>query len=359
MTSVEVHQDVDTLAPEWEALADQVGASPFLRPAWLTAWWGSFGGRGELAILALRRGRRLAAVLPLRRHGGSLRSTANDHTPEFGAVAEDDVAARALAEAVFARSPGRVALRFLDAERELGHWRAAADAAGYRCTQQTLIRSPYLEIATDWAAYERSLPPNVRSEIKRRVRRLRERGELRFEVEDGSRRLDDLLREGFHVEGTAWKREQGTAIESRPETAQFYRDLARSAAEEGRLRLAFLRLDERAVAFAFGLEDHNVHYMLKSGYDPAFGALAPGIILRYHLVARAFAERLSRYEFLGADEPWKLIWTRTTRERAAFRAFPRSPRGSVEWVAFAHGWPLAKRFGLGRLRRFRHASASA
>ena len=107
------------------------------------------------------------------------------------------------------------------------------------------------------------------------------------------------------------------------------------------------------LAFALGLEDKGVYYMVKSGYDPAFAAFAPGIILRYELVARAFAERLTRLEFLGDDEPWKLTWTKTTRERAAFHAFRRSPRGTLEWAAFAYGRPVARRLGLGRLLRVR------
>jgi CelD/BcsL family acetyltransferase involved in cellulose biosynthesis len=352
MTSVEVYEDIGALAFEWQALCEEVGTSPFLRPDWIAAWWRSFG-HGDLELFALRRGRRVAAVLPLYRRGSSLRSTTNAHTPEFGAVAADEIAARAIAEAVFARSPRRLELAFLDAERGLTHWRAAAESAGYRVVQQTITRSPYLEIGTDWAAYERSLPSGVRSKIKRGARRLRALGELRFEVEDGSRHLDRLLAEGFRVEASGWKQRQGTAIESKPETAQFYRDVAQSAAERGRLRLAFLRLDGTALAFSLGLEESNAYYVLKSGYDPAYSKYSPGFILRYELVARAFAEQLVRYEFLGADEPWKLIWTTTTRERAVLRAFPPSPRGVVEWAAFAHGRTLAKRVGLGRLRRLR------
>jgi CelD/BcsL family acetyltransferase involved in cellulose biosynthesis len=352
MTTVEVHEEIDPLAREWDALAERVGTSPFLRSAWVSAWWRAFG-HGRLEVLALRRDRRLVAVVPLYRSGRSLRSTTNAHTPEFGCVAEDDAAARALSETLFARSNGRVELAFLDRERELPSWRAAAEAEGRRCIEQTIIRSPYLDIGRHWADYQRSLPANVRSEIKRRLRRLRERGDFRFQVTDGRRDLDRLLAEGFHLEGSGWKREQGTAIESRPETARFYRDLARSAAEHGSLRLTFLRLGDKALAFAFGLEEKNVYYMLKSGYDPAYGELGPGIVLRYLLVERAFAEGLTRYEFLGADEPWKLIWTATTRERASLHAFPDSTRGLIEWMAFAHIRPLAKRAGLGKLRRRR------
>jgi hypothetical protein len=67
------------------------------------------------------------------------------------------------------------------------------------------------------------------------------------------------------------------------------------------------------------------------------------MILRHEMLARAFSTGLRSYEFLGADEAWKLEWTRTTRERTLFHAFAPSIRGRAGWAAFAWGRPLAKR----------------
>jgi hypothetical protein len=71
-------------------------------------------------------------------------------------------------------------------------------------------------------------------------------------------------------------------------------------------------------------------------------------------VARAFDAGLARFEFLGLDEPWKLLWTDTTRTRTTLRAFGRTPGGTLGWAAHAYGRPAAKRLGLGRLRRLGH-----
>jgi CelD/BcsL family acetyltransferase involved in cellulose biosynthesis len=218
---------------------------------------------------------------------------------------------------------------------------------------RTLLHSPYLELTSDWAEYEAGLPSALKSEVRRRRRRLAERGELAFDVTNGEGDLETLLDEGFAVEGSGWKHDQRTAIESSPRTSRFYRRLAHAAARRGSLRLAFLRLNGRCAAFALGLEEDNVYYMLKSGYDPALRQLGPGIVLRYELVSRAFAKGLTRYEFLGADEPWKRVFAQGTRERVELRAFPRSTRGFFEWSAAGHARPLARRLGLGRLRRRR------
>src|SRR5690242_18622480 len=78
----------DGLAVEWEALADRCGASPFARPDWIGAWSRAFAP-GALEVRVVRRGGRLAGVLPLVRRGHGMAAPTNAHTPYFGPVAED------------------------------------------------------------------------------------------------------------------------------------------------------------------------------------------------------------------------------------------------------------------------------
>ena len=96
---------------------------------------------------------------------------------------------------------------------------------------------------------------------------------------DGRDGLDSLLTEGFAIESAGWKAAGGTAIVSRAETEGFYREVAAWAAQRGWLRLAFLRLDGRALAFEFAIEEGGVYYALKSGFDPAYRAFSPGTLL--------------------------------------------------------------------------------
>ena len=48
--------------------------------------------------------------------------------------------------------------------------------------------------------------------------------------------LDELLDEGFRVEGSGWKQRQGTAVADNPHIGRFYRKFAAWAAERGWLR---------------------------------------------------------------------------------------------------------------------------
>jgi CelD/BcsL family acetyltransferase involved in cellulose biosynthesis len=348
---LESHDRLDSLCGEWDALADRVSASPWLRPGWIGAWERAFG-RGSLEVLTLRRDGRLVGVLPLQRRFGALRSTSNVHTPAFSMLVEDQEAARELGRSLFARGGRQVTLGFLlSDDPALDTCRSAARAARYRLIDRTLERSPYIATNGDWPGYERQRESRFLRELRRRRRRLGEQGRLALDVTDGHQRLDELLDEGFAVEAAAWKGKRGTAIAADPATRRFYGDIALWAAERGWLRLAFLRLDERPLAFDYCLEEQGVHYLLKTGYDPDYRAFAPGMLIRREMIARAFSNGLARYEFLGADEPWKLRWTGTLRERRLLQAFAPSLPGVIDCLrgrALAFARPLAKRALLAR-----------
>jgi CelD/BcsL family acetyltransferase involved in cellulose biosynthesis len=275
---------------------------------------------------------------------GGLRSPTNAHTPVFGFISTSDSAVAKLTEQLFSDRPRRIDLAFVDTnDAGLERCGQAAPRLGYRVLLRTIMRSPQVRTDADRQAYEQHLGSKLRSDLRRRRRRLDEKGSVSFEVSDGSDRLDELLAEGLAIEGSGWKASQGTAIESRPDTKGFYTEVARWSAERGWLRLAFLRLDGRPIAFDFCLEERGVHYLIKTGYDPAYRKYAPGMLIRQHMIYRAFSNAVSVYDFLGEDSEWKHEWATERRDRVRMQAFSPSPMGLAEWVIHAHGRSLAKR----------------
>jgi CelD/BcsL family acetyltransferase involved in cellulose biosynthesis len=213
-------------------------------------------------------------------------------------------------------------------------------------------RQPYVDLSGGFEAWEAGLARKHRKEIGRMSRRLEDEGEVAFELADGSERLEALLEEGFAIEGSGWKTERGSAITAVPEVRRFYTEVARWAAVRGWLRLAFLRLDGRPLAFDFCIEAGGAIYALKGGYDVEYRRFGPGTLLTHESLRRGFTTSgLDSYEFLGSDDPYKLSWTATTRESVRFQAFSRSPAGRAEHAAWRYGRPLVKRAQarLGRL----------
>jgi CelD/BcsL family acetyltransferase involved in cellulose biosynthesis len=339
---VEIHRSIDSLAPEWDALADRVGAPPWLRPGWMAAWWKAFG-RGKLEIVTLRGDGELAALAPLRRHTGGIRSASNWHSPGYGFLVEDG-AGHELAAAIFGPRPRSVSVKFVEpADAAFQECLSAARRAGYLLLERTLERSPYLELSGSWADFEAGISAKLRRDLRRRERRLAEAGEVAFEVTDGAEKLDELFAEGARVEAAGWKGKRGTAIASNATTRGFYEDVARWAAARGTLRFAFLRAGGRAIAFDFCFEENGVHYLLKTGYEEEFARYAPGKLLRLHMLRRAYEHGLRRYDFLGDDADWKSELAGALSDRLELHAFRPDLAGRLEWAAFTHGRPLVLR----------------
>jgi CelD/BcsL family acetyltransferase involved in cellulose biosynthesis len=347
MMEVTFHQAMEPLAEEWDALADRAGAGPFQRPGWLIAWWRAYGS-GALRVLTLRHEGRLVGLVPLRRQRGVLRSLTNAHTPEFGPVVEESYS-REVVRALFERPRRRITMAYLAPTRpDLDDYGAVATERGYLLLQRTFERSPYIATNGTWSAYEQSLDNKFRADLRRRRRRLEEKGTVSCEFHDGREGLPALLEEGYRVEAAGWKGREGTAILCRPDTRQFYTEVARWAADRGSLRLGFLRLDGVALAFEYALQEGDAYYRVKGGFNPDYGQFSPGKLFVYETIKRAFDEKLSCYHFLGHDEPYKLEWTTTSTVYPVLHAFGRTVLGRAEWSAYAYVRPLALRLGLRR-----------
>lgn len=340
-TTIEVHSRIEPVAAQWEALAERTRAVPFLWPGWIEAWWCAFGS-GRLQVISAYQDGQLAGVLPLYRARGVLSSTTNPEAPLFGFLAVNEAAAEQLSNALFSSRARRIDLSLVH-PGDARVARAGADKAGYCVVSDTVQHSPNIDLgATTWDAYESGLRRKFRSEIRRRRRRLEEEGQLVLEVSDGTERLHELLEQGLRIEASGWKESRGTSINARPAARRFYTDVARWAAQRGWLRLALLRLNGRPLAFDYCLEAHGVHYLVKTGYDPDYRKFAPGMVIRYLMLARAFSEGLATYDFLGVPDAWKLEWTGAYQELLALRLFAPTALGQGSRAMFVGRRSLAE-----------------
>jgi CelD/BcsL family acetyltransferase involved in cellulose biosynthesis len=340
---VEIHSQFDAISAEWDALAARLQAVPWDRPGWISAWHASFG-RGEPRVLALRRGDSLAGVLPLEAVRGALRSPTNYHTPSFAGVFADDGAAFRLAEVALAETRRHLRFSLLDSAsplvRAIGELTAQPGAVMH---SRVMDRAPYLALPESPERFEAALTAKRRSGLRRLRRRLTELGEVSFEVCTGEERLDERLSEGFAMERSGWKGEHGTAITSQAATRNFYRAIAGWLAQRGWLRLAFLRLSGRTIAFDLAVEIDGVHYLVKTGYDEGLRPLAPGMVLRHEMILRCIRGGCRSYELLGSDMPWKRVWTQTLHDRLQLHAFPATVSGRADWLIVAGVFPVARR----------------
>lgn len=342
-------------ANDWEHLADELGATPFDRPGWAAAWWDAFG-RGSLEVHLVRESG-LRAVMPARRISGRRLSATNWHSPKSGILAADAQALAELVARLVADRPHQLKIQFLDADA----WQTETlvqrlGEEGYLVRMRPHGEASFLDIDGDFEAYEARMGKKSRAGMSRRQRQLAAEGAVTLDIADGSERLEELLEEGFAVEGSGWKARAGSAITSTPETERFYRSVARWAADRGFLFLAFLRLNGRGIAFEYNLVADGVLYGVKNGYDEEYGRFSPGRQLQAAVVRHAFETGLRRFEFLGVAEGYKLQWSTGTRRTVTLTAFAPTAIGRAHLMADRYGRPVGK--SLRDLTRTRRAGSS-
>jgi CelD/BcsL family acetyltransferase involved in cellulose biosynthesis len=323
---------------EWDALVERSPRpEPFFRHAFVRMVIDHFEPRAKLKFLAARQRGRLVAALPLVEEEGRmvgvpvrrLRAPVSHHSCRFDVPCEAgrDDAVQAMFSHLRATTrfdvleigdvpPGGRARMLLD----------RASAEGFPTGTYETLRSPFIPLEGGARALRARLDRRFEANLRRRRRRLSEKGRLRLERSTGGSALEALLEEGFSLEKQGWKGKSGTAIDCEPRVRGFYGELSRVASLRGELTLYFLRLDERAVAFQLGLTCGGSYYVLKVAYDEAHAASSPGQLLAESVLIDLCERGLSELDFLPAM-PWKQDWTSEFRRHHVLYVFGRGWKG--------------------------------
>lgn len=349
------------LQPEWDALVQRTRDEPFYRHAFLRVWMDNFAPRTPLRILIARGvDGRLVAALPLLEarttlYGVPVRelsATANAHSCRFDLLAESPVeAANALLDHLRADASWDV-LRLTDVPEGGNGWalHQAAEAAGLPVGRWESLQSPFLPLPATLGELTARLHSKFKANLRRRWRKLEEKGKVTFQRIDGGPGLAAALEEGFALERSGWKGERGTAIAQDAATRGFYSELARVASYAQALRLYFLRVDGRAVAFHFALVHQGRCLLLKPGYDESLKECSPGQLLMERVIDDCVKQGLKEFDFLGPDMIWKRDWTDQVRVHTWLYAFRASTFGRALRAAKFQWAPKAKE----TVRRWRH-----
>lgn len=345
------------LEPVWNNLVAEAGIThPFLTYEWMSTWWECFGDDAELNILLVRAGGEPIAIAPLMRTRQrvfgprlrSLRFLANDHSPrcDFIVGSRSDDAYAAIFSFLMSNAElwDMVDLRELPADsRSLEQLSSGAEQAGVLSGRRHSFDSTFLPLVEDW---EESLSAKRRWFLRNRFKRLSALGRVELESVSAEADLDAALEEGFRLEAAAWKAEAGTAISCDARVHRFYALLAKRAASRAWLRLQFLKVGDRRIAFAYTLVYANRMYLLKPGFDPEYASYSPGNLLTHLVLRDAFTSGFSAYDFLGRDDHWKRQWSAQTLPHYGLFLFGNRPSARAAHYAKFELIPVLQKFPL-------------
>ncbi|MBV9819012.1 MAG: GNAT family N-acetyltransferase [Solirubrobacterales bacterium] len=220
------------------------------------------------------------------------------------------VAARALLEALGVAFPGWRRLRVDNARPQDGFadaLQAAAGSAGLGVRAGDDEPVPVLVLPASVERYREGLRGHPRHELARKRRRLkRERPGAVLRSADAASLEDDLAT--FFALHRRAGGPKGSFLS--PAIERYMREVAAAMLERGVLRLDLLETADAAdtppLAATLGFQTRETFYLYNMAFDPAAGALSPGICLVAALVERAIGDGLARFDFLRGRERYKL-----------------------------------------------------
>jgi CelD/BcsL family acetyltransferase involved in cellulose biosynthesis len=358
--------ELENIKPVWDDIVARSPLThPFMTHEWIATWWECFGTNSELSVLLVRADSEPIAIAPFMRktervygrNAMTLQLLANDHTNRGDVIvaARPDDAYEAIWDFLISdASPwDMIVLRELPNDsRTLPELSRRAEQQGILTGRWQSEFTPFVPMETTWDRYEQNLPAKHRSNLRNRLKRLSSLGHVEFEsISGGPSLLSADLEEGFRIEGAAWKEKAGTAILCQPDVRRFYTLFAERAARAGWLRLQFLKLDNRRIAFAYCVVYQNRMYLIRAGFDPLYAHYSPVNLLLHYALQDAFASGLDAYDFLGANEHWKTRWSARTIDHSWLFLFPNRPWGRLAHYAKFRLFPALQEMPLyGRLR---------
>ena len=339
-----VFSSIEPIERAWSALAEETAASLFLWPGWINAWVEAFGGEG-LRVHTVWRDGYLVGVMPLIEGRSGLASAANWHSPRSGPIALDADAAAALARVAASGRPRRIDLRHLrDDDPAATAYISGLRAEGFlSLPARDHMRPPFSTLGDSWEEFESRLGKNRRKWLRKMDRRLAEAGTVSIEVHEGGPGLDERLLEGFAVEGSGWKGRDGTSINANESLRTLLTSVVTWAAERGMVRLLFLRLDGRPLAFDLMLVHQGVIYALKGGYDEEFRSFGPSMVSMREIILYGIRSGVHTIEWLGdaGTDEYKVEWSDGERGISTQQLVAPTLRGRGEWAA-RHAWRWGK-----------------
>ncbi len=340
------------LRQEWDELLEQSAADClFLTWEWLYPWWTHCADGRKLCLLAVRDGGDLIGVAPLAVSPWRVTRFRLFHALEFlgtGRIGSDylDIISRRsreqdVAEALadhLSRWGTMLELAQVNGDASLAA-AVAARMAGRDWTSAAIRTDvcPFVRLAGhSWDSYLATLGSEHRYNIRRRLRNLAGRFDVRFEraATDAERRA--ALAEVVTLHRKRWEaRGGGSTAFSTPAVLAFHEEASRLALERGWLRLFSLRLDGTPVSALYGFRYGRRFYFYQSGFEPEYGKHSVGLVTMALAIKSAIEEGAEEYDFLHGDEPYKFLWTRDVRELRRLELYApclrgRLSRGAVE-----------------------------
>jgi CelD/BcsL family acetyltransferase involved in cellulose biosynthesis len=279
----------------------------FVLPLWLKTWWDTFGENHDPEILAGYREGKLIGLAPLHIQGETARFIGGENVCDYQDMIVASNHCHEFLNAILAHlNKKRIQSLQLGTLRpdstSLTQLPNLAEQMGYAVEFHPVAFSYEIILPNTWESYLYMLKGKQRHEIRRKLRRLNEAGNVKFRVIE---RLDEIY-EAMDTFFSLFKASRPDKSEFLTEQMMsFFRLLAQRMAQQGFLRLFFLDIDQVPAAGVMCFDYNNTLFLYNNGYNPQFSHLSPGFLSKVYSIRDSIEQGKLRYDLLKGDEGYK------------------------------------------------------
>ncbi len=280
----------------------------FVLPNWLQVWWREFGSGADPYLCSVRQeADTVIGIAPLLVRGGNASFIGSadvcDYLDFVIAPGREQDFFNVLLDSLRQRGVTHLDLRPLRPDSTV-----LTDLVGVARDRGCEVScNPYdvaleLDLPATWDEYLLILSGKQRHEVKRRLRRLWEAGNIEYRIVEDGEAVRDVM--GTFLELFRESREDKAAfMTSRMES--FFRSLAEAMAEIKLLKLGILEFNGLPVAAVMCFDYNDTVYLYNSGYDTQYSSLSVGLLSKVLCIKDNIQRGKKRFDFLKGAETYK------------------------------------------------------
>jgi len=301
-------ESFDSLTPTWMELCYRASSDyPFVLPIWLEVWWREFGKEAHQYLCAVKQGETVIGIAPLLLRENRASFIGSPDTCDYLDFViilgrERDFFNALLANLAKANIASLELLPLRPNSTVLTSLVKVAPELGFKVSCQLEDVSLELDLPPVWDEYLGLLNVKQRHEMGRKLRRLREAGDIDYHVVEDEEAIQEYIDLFLHLFRES---RQNKAIFMTAQMESFFRSMAEAMAEAKILRLGILKLNTSPVAAVMCFDYRGTVYLYNSGYDPRYSSLSVGMLSKVLFIQDSIRRGRKRFDFLKGSEEYK------------------------------------------------------
>jgi len=284
---------------EWDCL--------FVLPGWLKVWCNVFSDESSPYIIAVRDKEKLIGIAPLMVKGEEARFIGDPDVCDY----QDFIVAPGRGKEFFEtlinylgkQGITRFDLNTVRADSKVPSELVAA-AKSLKCEVSCIPEDITLELdlPDSWDKFLAELTGKQRHEVRRKLRRLNDAGEINYRVVEDFEQVTAEMETFLALFGLS--RSDKAAFMTN-QMRYYFRLLAESMATANLLKLYFLEVDGTPAAAVMCFDYNSTIYLYNNGYDGRFSSLSVGLLSKVLTIKESIRRGKKKYDFLKGTEEYK------------------------------------------------------